>query len=477
MPPPIIVFGAFDRHNFGDLLFAHVAEAMLVQAGVDPARLHFAGLASRDLRPVGGHAVQALDAVVARLSETRASAAAVRPAPRGPSGSSVGPGTSDGPGAPSAILLHAGGELLACDAWQAAVMLQSPDGLQALLHHFASRPAERRAWVRATVGTGERMPYVVSRRRLPHHARVLHLGVGGVDLDRLARAPRAEVLRKLARADGVSVRDATTRAHLAGAAIDALLIPDPAVMVAELFPDRIGLPGHTPGHAPGHAPGIPIGAHAGAHVGTPSGSDPMGAAFARGYLAVQFSADFGDDATLDTIAAQLDAVAAATGLGIVFFRAGAAPWHDALEPYQRVAARMRTDATHVFESLDPWAICALIAHSRGFCGSSLHGRIVAAACARPRVTLCRAEPAGAADSVGAPTKHAAYVDTWDRSVARALVTAGGLAAAVREALGTDPDVLRTTATALAAQFRSGFARLLAETPPLADAPSLATPRA
>ena len=51
------------------------------------------------------------------------------------------------------------------------------------------------------------------------------------------------------------------------------------------------------------------------------------AAFAHGYLAVQFSADFGDDTTLDTLAAGFDR-ARERGCGIVLFRAGAAPWHD-----------------------------------------------------------------------------------------------------------------------------------------------------
>ena len=46
---PVILFGAFDRHNFGDLLFPHVAAALL------PGRdLRFAGLAERDLRGCGG---------------------------------------------------------------------------------------------------------------------------------------------------------------------------------------------------------------------------------------------------------------------------------------------------------------------------------------------------------------------------------------------------------------------------------------
>src|SRR6516225_6948499 len=58
---PVIVFGAFDRHNFGDLLFPHIAMNLLA---LDDAI--FAGLAARDLRDAGGFAVEALAALAAR---------------------------------------------------------------------------------------------------------------------------------------------------------------------------------------------------------------------------------------------------------------------------------------------------------------------------------------------------------------------------------------------------------------------------
>ncbi|HQT30672.1 MAG TPA: hypothetical protein PLE48_06460 [Thiobacillus sp.] len=42
----LTLFGAFDRHNFGDLLFPHVMTAL------SPRRsFGFAGLAARDHRP------------------------------------------------------------------------------------------------------------------------------------------------------------------------------------------------------------------------------------------------------------------------------------------------------------------------------------------------------------------------------------------------------------------------------------------
>ena len=58
-PVPLILFGAFDRHNLGDLLLGRIAAELA--ARLLPGReLRFAGLAVRDLRADGGARVEAL---------------------------------------------------------------------------------------------------------------------------------------------------------------------------------------------------------------------------------------------------------------------------------------------------------------------------------------------------------------------------------------------------------------------------------
>src|SRR5574340_550560 len=112
--------------------------------------------------------------------------------------------------------------------------------------------------------------------------------------------------------------------------------------------------------------------------------------------------------------------------GAVFFRAGAAPWHDDLPALRRAAAMMRSAC--VFESLDLWELCALIAASRAYCGSSLHGRIVALAFGVPRIGLRRP---GAA-----PGKQAAFAACWDEAMP-VDVEPGGIAAAIARAVAAD----------------------------------------
>jgi hypothetical protein len=393
---PVILFGAFDRHNFGDLLLAHIAAAQL---GDVPLRM--AALATRDLRRFGGHALTALADLIAGADE-----------------------------APAA-LIHVGGEVLDCPAWPAAVMLLPPEQLQPTIAYLDARPKEQREWVRRLLRSDELAPYLAGHERVPRGTRVLCHGVGGVGLAACEPALRAEVLAKLRGADGVSVRDRVTLGELERAGIAAGLAPDPALQVAELFGPRIGR----------HAEAGEVAR--------------VCAAFPQGYLAVQFSAEFGDDATLAEIAAQLDEIAAASGCGVALFCAGIAPWHDDPAALGRVASRMRRGRVELFGSFGLWDICALIARSRGYCGSSLHGRIVAMAYGLPRVSLA------AAGTGAAPAKAAAFAATWDSAAMPATIAPHEIAIALRQALAQDPLPLRQAATRLAAESRRAFAALRA----------------
>lgn len=302
MNPPPVFFGAFDRHNFGDILLAHLAAA---EMGANDGT--FAGLVTRDLTAWGGQRVSSLDSFTTPLT-----------------------------------LIHVGGELLDCDAAQAAYMLDEP------------RPHWRR-----------QAPYVVARHELPPGSQVEFRAVGGVELADRDEAFREEVLAALREARSLSVRDLTTQALLAAAGIDATLLPDPVTRISQLFGARIR-----------------------ARI---QRSDP--------YLAVQFAAECGDDATLAAFARGLDRIS----LPVVLFRAGAAPWHDALEPYRRLAARSELPM-QVFEALDVWGICALIAGSSGYIGTSLHGHLVAESFGVPALSLER--------KAGAAKKLRAYLATW-----------------------------------------------------------------
>jgi hypothetical protein len=393
---PLIFFGAFDRHNFGDLLFPHVAAALL------PERTPlYAGLANRDLRAFGGHAVEALPSLLSRIGDTPVS------------------------------LIHVGGEILTCDAWEAAIMLLPDEAVQAVVARLDACPRERIAWAVEQLGIDDAAPYVVSGSRLNQRAAIVLVGVGGVALESCPPRLRAEVLVKLATANAVAVRDRHTLAQLERAGVAAALVPDPAVMVAELFRERIE------------------------QARRKVERERIRTAFPRGYLAIQFSADFADDATLGQLASELGRAARSTGLGLVLFRAGAAPWHDTREGYERLAARLSASTVRIFDSLDIWDICALIAGSQGYCGSSLHGRIVATAFALPRINLLHPNP-GAHSG-----KTAAFAATWDEPDMPGAVELHEIERALYQAMAVDRERLRALAVRLARQYRAGLAAVAA----------------
>ncbi len=386
MKPPAdaapVLFGAFDRHNFGDLLFPHVLAALL------PGQVFgFAGLAERDLRPFGGHRVGALGR---------------GPRPR--------------------QLIHAGGELLTCSAWQAAVMLLEPAEAGEIVARYDADPAGAAEWAARQLGTARTMPYVAGRDVLASGGRLIFNAVGGVEWACLSAAQRDEVKTALRQADWLSVRDHVTQAALQAEGIAAPLCPDPAVMVAQCCDDLIRSRQQQ------------------------GAVKAMREAFPHGYLACQFSTDFADDASLNALAQGFARIGRETGLGLALFRAGAAPWHDDPALYATLRRRLPPGAVRQFPSLHLWDICALVAASRGVVTSSLHGRIVALAHGLPRVGLMPPQQGTR------PAKVEAFAETWEPAALPRSVAVDRIAPAVLKALAVPGGLLQDNATQLRARY-------------------------
>jgi hypothetical protein len=299
-----------------------------------------------------------------------------------------------------------------------------------MAQHEHAAGSTREAWAQSALGTSARAPYVVPKQRFANPAVFVHNAVGGATFSHGDAALRAEVIESLRTADRVVVRDTRTQRSLAEHDIAADLAPDPGVMVAELFGDRIARHCET---------------------GEVAATRRR---FPATYLAVQFSADFADDATLDTLAEQFDRIAVSTNLGMVFFRAGAAPMHDDLALYRRVQNRMhKATPTALFASLNIWDICGLIVASQGFVGSSLHGRIVALAHGLPRVTL--------AMTPNTPSKHLAFVETWEDPAMPGVVAPDEAAKAVLAGRRVPRQSSVNTARHLATRYREACASWLA----------------
>lgn len=396
--PPVILFGAFDRHNFGDLLFAHLASRRLKPRATVPAEL-----APRDLRQHGGHRVES----IVRLAA--------------------------GWGARPADILHVGGELLTCTLAEAAVMLLPHDQAATAARRFHVDPEGAQAWAEAWLGPPRRIAYLAPTTLFKRPREVIFNAVGGVGLANLPADLRAEVAASLSRATYLSVRDTVTQAALADLGIAARLAPDPAASTADLFARRIRR------RAMCGAPGL------------------LRQRFPNGWLAIQIAAEFGDDATLAVLADRIADVAHQSALGVALFRAGTAPWHDDIAVCQRLAARLGDPSPVLFPSTDLWDICALLAGARAYCGSSLHGRIVAESFGVPGVNLVRDH--------GAMSKQRAYADTWGPADRPLCVSCGEVSEGLRAALTTPAAALRDHGDRMAAIGRRRCGEWLARLRP------------
>lgn len=325
----LVLFGAFDRHNFGDLLLAHCAAARY-----RPRESVFAGLAARDLSAFGGHRVESLANVLEALRDEPVD------------------------------LVHVGGEVLTTTAWEAAVMLQTPVDAAAAIVAYDRDPTARRDWAARTLRSDRLVPYVVDRALLPSGWTVHFDAVGGVALATLTTDERAEVLCSLKSAASVSVRDRPTADAVRELGIRADLVPDPAAATSDLFRDAIAARART------------------GEVAALSARMPD-------WIALQLAADHGDDATLDRLAQALSEAAALDDHGVVLFRAGLAPWHDDPDTIERLSRRFADRPVAILESAHLLDICALLAGARAYLGTSLHGWIVANSFGVPAHCLVR----------------------------------------------------------------------------------------
>ncbi|NEX63914.1 polysaccharide pyruvyl transferase family protein [Noviherbaspirillum galbum] len=322
-------------------------------------------------------------------------------------------------------IIHVGGEILTCDAWEAAVMLAANDEAARIVRALDRHPEERMTWARKRLHRPDLAPYVLppsGLHDLPAGTSVHFHAAGGVTLGRRDPAFQHEVLGKLRRANSLTVRDNITVSQLARAGIRASVIPDAVVMVADACATEI-------------AARMPAGSKEGEAA-------DVARRCAKGYIAVQCNAEFGDDATVRALAGQLRALCVAASLPCVLFRAGAAPWHDDLEVLRRIAQAMRPAPALLFESQHVWEACALIAMARLVCASSLHAVIVAMSHAIPCVTI------GKPGNDAVDGKHAAFAATWGLPGFPAAAPADALVEAALSALATDPALRRRHAGAL-----------------------------
>lgn len=222
-PTTLIAYGAYDRHNYGDLLFAIVLKHYLEADG--RFRVLIAGTKRSDLSEFGALPTISLKEA---LEATRDQ--------------------------PKVKLIVAGGECLTAQ-WESIIGYLAP---QAVYYPIKAMPylLGHRLFIRlsrALTSIPSDLPLVPAERELPGY-QVMYNSVGGNGISRKRPLLHEAIVRNLRDCSYLSVRDRETSDELQRLGIKHTLVPDCAVLISDLYPQQPASdePGHIVFHISDH---------------------------------------------------------------------------------------------------------------------------------------------------------------------------------------------------------------------------------
>ncbi len=312
--------GAFDRHNYGDILFPLVHTENLLANGVRADQIKYYAITASDLTKDGGYVTESVKTLLSKNL------------------------TDD-----DAVIL-CGGDILSADWMLMVAHLRSTEFLK------IARVARRLLGVtltndiaRALLGEVNAFPYVISKSDCS--ARVYFTAVGGAGFK--AEKHLGRVAQELLKTDGVSVRDREIQTLLSQNGVDAALVPDTALIMSDFFtPDILA--------ARDWKSQLKV-----------SGNFDFGA-----YYSFQGAKRLLEN-HVDDLVREISKVYELSGLSPMFVRIGRAPDHEdhvvLEEIYQRTIALnipcAYQDSEHILD------IMTSLAFARSYVGTSLHGAI------------------------------------------------------------------------------------------------------
>jgi hypothetical protein len=325
-----IIYGAYDRHNYGDLLFALVLREYLVKlTGVEPL---VAATKKSDLESFGALKTMAFsDALKAPLSDSA-----------------------------ERRIIVAGGEVLTA-RWESILAYLAPRQLYypiKLLPYFLGYPLFARA-AEVLTGVAAKMPFVPPRSISPR-TKIYYNAVGGSSIDKCSSTIKSYIKNSLMSAEFVSVRDNKTKNNLNELGVVSEVSPDCALLMSDMYPN--------------------------VRLRTLVSETFLEFLDTQGSYIVFHVSEHHAKGAVEIIADELKKISAKTGLRIALLSIGKAPGHSddiPLDELSRLIPEIsfRVESGHVFE------VMQTIASSKLYCGTSLHGAITALAYCVPHIGL------------------------------------------------------------------------------------------
>ena len=333
----ISIVGAFDRHNYGDLLFPLIVEWAIKDLGLD-ADLDYYATSVSTMSVYGGKDTKSIRQLFSRAPSTNEK------------------------------VVIAGGEVLPATWPLIFSYLTSPLAAK-VINRLSDLVGDRFAslFISKCLGSRSVLPFVYAPSDFERKVTVLYNAVGGSHIKDQSPYIRANLLAKLRNAGHVSVRDLETFDFLKSHGIDGVqLSPDCAILLSQLYPvDQLK------------------------SLVTPPAS-ALQAQMPEGYICVQSAAAYTIGNELK-FRRSIDNIMRRTGLGVVVFAIGRATGHSDQQTFDIFRTGASTDAlppTVISECESIHDIMWVIANSKAYIGTSLHGAITSASYGVPVLGLC-----------------------------------------------------------------------------------------
>ncbi|MBA6225819.1 polysaccharide pyruvyl transferase family protein [Colwellia sp. MB02u-18] len=391
----IILYGAFDRHNYGDLLFPLIMERVIKHQFPDKSVV-VAGLINSDLSEYGAPKTIAINKA---LKSSK----------------------------PDATVILAGGDVVACD-WQSAYGYLLPKVIFPLYERIAcyyfSKVTDK--LVSRIVGLTSILPFNLNRNDLGAARKIIYNSVGATGVSSVTNENEMLSLSKVMNeASFVSVRDVFSQTQLTRIGYSSpKLAPDSAtVMSAYISVDEL-------------------------EKKSSWATKNIIEKYIEGYIVFQISEAHihGKEAAF---AMALSNVSRNCKLPIVFIAIGNAAGHNDAVGVHKVSAMLADDVTYeTYLGGNIFDLMNIIRNAACYCGTSLHGLITAMSFGVPRVAL-----------LPNLRKQINYMQTWDLPHMPKGIKPEELTSAIEVAMATPNKDLKALGNKLTDAYMTSFKRL------------------
>ena len=340
----VALVAACDRYNYGDVLLPVIFEEYYMLSGKEGVEFKYYGLAKRDLRSIGGKATLPLYKLDGSIK----------------------------------YVIVAGGEVLNVNYLSMFLNLQTS---KAVIYFFRKL---RRVSLNLTNGICKKI--LRGKNLLPWYIfpqnrsqKIFYNAVGGTTIGEADERQKSEVLKVIDLSTSFSVRDNATFESLKemGSSEKLRLLPDTAILMSKVFPcDRL-------------------------ESKISDYVKNLISATNQVYYVVQMSKAVGDEIKDDIVLA-INEYYKKKNITCVLLPIGRVQGHEDILPLREIRDKTVKGACLLVEENNIYDVMYIIAHSRAFIGSSLHGIITAAAYEVPHTIISsRLE------------KLVSFVNTWN----------------------------------------------------------------